>query len=308
MALTRESAEEDLRYATDAHSTSTTDFTVNDVVQKNVATRKPLIPRQAGPVDDAPPAAPTAAASTDPSAPGAELRSEEYGDAVLSLFERSGIGLAVLDPTLRVRAVNSVFLTQCGRDRADIADRGFAEFLHPSVRQHLLRQFGRLVQGHHARLVGRSIAMWFNDTAVAGKLTAFPVEDSEGRGSVILVQFTPDKTEEPQAPVGAQRKLTPLTAKVLEGVAAGDPTVRLAAKLFLSRQGIEYHVSILLRQFKVPNRTALAAKAYSMGMFSIGCWPPKVLPDYVRADRNGSDRSRGERSRGTAAGAEHRRG
>jgi DNA-binding NarL/FixJ family response regulator len=121
---------------------------------------------------------------------------------------------------------------------------------------------------------------------------------------MILVQFTPEKTEEPPAPpVGAQRKLAPLTAKVLEGVAAGDPTVRLAAKLFLSRQGIEYHVSILLRQFKVPNRTALAAKAYSMGMFSIGCWPPKVLPEYIRTDRAGCERTRvpaAERRRATS--------
>ena len=70
-----------------------------------------------------------------------------------------------------------------------------------------------------------------------------------------------------------------------EGVAAGDSTVRLAAKLFLSRQGIEYHVSILLRQFKVPNRTALVAKAYSIGMFGIGSWPPQVLPDYIRTVR-----------------------
>ncbi|EST21298.1 hypothetical protein N566_27500 [Streptomycetaceae bacterium MP113-05] len=282
MVSTRDGAGRDLSYADDMHSVPESEGGVKGAVQEAATgVRKPFIPRQAGPVDDAPPVLPSA---TD-----VELRSEEYGEAVLSLFERSGIGLAVLDPALRVRAVNSAFLTQCGRDRGDIAERSFADFLHPSVRQHLMRQFGRLVQGHHARLVGRSIAMWFHDTAVAGKLTAFPVDDDSGRGTVILVQFTPEKTEEP--PVGSQRKLTPLTARVLEGVAAGDPTVRLAAKLFLSRQGIEYHVSILLRQFKVPNRTALAAKAYSMGMFSIGCWPPKVLPDYIRTDRSGSERT-----------------
>lgn len=287
MALTKDGAGRDLQHAGDMNSAQESEFGMNGPARQDAtAVRKPFIPRQSGPVDDAPPVRPTA--TTD-----AELRSDEYGDAVLSLFERSGIGLAVLDPALRIRAVNSAFLTQCGRDRGDVAERSFADFLHPSVRQHLMRQFGRLVQGHHARLVGRSIAMWVNDTAVAGKLTAFPVDDDSGRGTMILVQFTPEKTEEPQAPpVGSQRKLTPLTAKVLEGVAAGDPTVRLAAKLFLSRQGIEYHVSILLRQFKVPNRTALAAKAYSMGMFSIGCWPPKVLPDYIRTDRNGTERTR----------------
>lgn len=224
-----------------------------------------------------------------------EIGGDEYGDVVLSLFERSGIGLAILDPTLRVRSVNSAFSTQCGRHHDEICERGFAEFLHPSVRQYVLRQFCRLVQGHQARLVSRSITMWFHDTAVSGKLTAFPVEDAADKVKMILVQFTPEETtDDHQALVGSQWKLTPLTAKVLEGVAAGDPTVRLAAKLFLSRQGIEYHVSILLRQFKVPNRTALAAKAYSMGMFSIGCWPPKVLPDYIRPGRQTGERGRGE--------------
>ncbi|MCX4547552.1 PAS domain-containing protein [Streptomyces sp. NBC_01387] len=246
-----------------------------------------LIPRQStNSIDTSRPA--------DSSLFDAEIRSDEYGDVVLSFFERSGIGLAILDPTLRVRAVNGAFSGQCGRHHDDICERSFAEFLHPSVRQYLMRQFGRLVQGHHARLVGQSIAMWFNDTALAGKLSAFPVDDDAGKVKMIMVQFTPEKSDDQQVLIGAQRKLTPLTARVLEGVAAGDPTVRLAAKLFLSRQGIEYHVSILLRQFKVPNRTALAAKAYSMGMFSIGCWPPTVLPEYIRADRNGSERTRGD--------------
>jgi PAS domain S-box-containing protein len=257
-----------------------------------------LIPRQAAPLEDSP--------DFGASPADAEIRSDEYGEAVLSLFERSGIGLTVLDSRLRIRAANSAFLDQCGRRRDDVAARGFADFLHPSVRQHLMRQFDRLLQGHSARLLGRPVAMWFDDTAVAGKLTAFPIEDN-GRGTMVLVQFTPDKQEDQQAFVGPQRKLTELTAKVLEGVAAGDPTVRLAAKLFLSRQGIEYHVSILLRQFKVPNRTALAAKAYSMGMFSIGCWPPKVLPEYIRTerDRGGSERPRGE-SRAPAGGDRRR--
>jgi PAS domain S-box-containing protein len=222
---------------------------------------------------------------TDVPAVHSEIRGDEFGDVVLSLFERSGIGLAVLDPHLRVRSVNSAFSAQCGWRHDEIRDRGFAEFLHPSVRQSILRQFSRLVQGQQARVVSRSIAMWFHDTAVSGKLTAYPIQDSAGKVQMVLVQSTPVDADEGPALVASQWRLSPLAAKILEGVAAGDPTVRMAAKLFLSRQGIEYHVSILLRQFKVPNRTALAAKAYSMGMFSIGAWPPKVLPDYIRNDR-----------------------
>lgn len=221
------------------------------------------------------------------------IRGDEYGDVLLSLLERSGVGLAILDPSLRVHAVNNAFTAQCGKNQGDICDRSIAEFLHPSVCQHLMRQFGRLVQGQHTRLIGRSTAMWFRDNNTAGSLTVYPVEDENGNVKTILVLFSPEKAEtDAQTLVGSQWRLTALTAKVLEGAAAGDSTVRLAAKLFLSRQGIEYHVSILLRQFKVPNRTALVAKAYSIGVFGIGSWPPKVLPDYIRADRQGAERVR----------------
>ncbi|MFI6350940.1 PAS domain-containing protein [Streptomyces sp. NPDC050560] len=223
------------------------------------------------------------------------IRGDDYGDVLLSLFECSDIGLATLDPALRVRSVNSAFRDQCGRRHDDICERDFAEFLHPSVRQYVLRQFDRLLDGHETRLASRSVAMWFHDSTVFGQLTAVPVEGDNGEIEMVLVQFTPGQAAEGhQGLVGPQWKLAPITAKVLEGVAAGDPTVRLAAKLFLSRQGVEYHVSYLLRSFKVPNRTALAAKAYSMGMFSIGSWPPRVLPDYIRPDCQPAGRARDE--------------
>ncbi|WP_327243440.1 PAS domain-containing protein [Streptomyces sp. NBC_01320] len=231
----------------------------------------------------------------DPSLLNADTPGEQYRDVFLSLFERSGIGLAVLDSALRVRSVNSALSAQCGMRPEEMRGRDFAEFLHPSVRQYVLRQFGRLVQGRKACLGDLSIDTCFDHTAVSGELTAFPVEDDSGRVEAIMAQFTPGETAgDHHARVRPQGKLTPLSAKVLEGVAAGDPTVRLAAKLFLSRQGIEYHVGALLRQFDVPNRTALAAKAYSMGMFSMGCWPPRLRPGSIRSDPQGADRAGGE--------------
>lgn len=209
------------------------------------------------------------------------IKGEEYGDVLLSLFEQTGIGLAVLDPALRVRAVNNVFSVQCGRTRSAIRNRSFAELLHLSVRQPLLRQFERLLQRGAARVSCQPLAMRFEDTAAVGRLAAFPVDDGADNVHTIVVQVSVERPGGKSSPLRCQIKLTPLAAKILEGVAAGDPTVRLAAKLFLSRQGIEYHVSLLLRQFKVCNRTALVAKAYSAGVFGVGCWPPKVLPEYV---------------------------
>jgi DNA-binding NarL/FixJ family response regulator len=73
-----------------------------------------------------------------------------------------------------------------------------------------------------------------------------------------------------------------MDARILEGVAAGVTTPQLATRLFLSRGGVEYHVAALLRKLKVSNRVALISRAYSKGIFDVGSWPPKVLPEYVK--------------------------
>jgi DNA-binding CsgD family transcriptional regulator len=81
-----------------------------------------------------------------------------------------------------------------------------------------------------------------------------------------------------------QRRVLPLNARdagILEGVASGASSVQLAASLFLSRQGVEYHIGRLLRRFRVPNRTALVGRAYSLGIFDSGSWPPKVRREFV---------------------------
>jgi PAS domain S-box-containing protein len=253
-------------------------YAPNSVAERNTATYPHGRARKAGtPIR----------AALDPRVPvpvltRSGISGEEYGDVVLSMFEKSGIGLAVLDPTLRVHALNDVFSEQCGHPREAIKDQSFLAFLHVSVRHDTQRQFEQLLAGRPARVVRRTLAVRFAGTDIVGRLAVFPVDDRNGRVRMIVVQFAPQRTEETALAVGEQRKLTALSAKILEGVAAGDSTMRLAAKLFLSRQGIEYHVSILLRQFKVPNRTALAAKAYSAGILRPGCWPPRVLPEFIR--------------------------
>jgi DNA-binding CsgD family transcriptional regulator len=87
----------------------------------------------------------------------------------------------------------------------------------------------------------------------------------------------------PDARVPARLGLLSETdARVLEGVATGYSTLSLADRLFLSRQGVDYHVGTLLRRFRCPNRPALVAKAYAQGVLRPGAWPPRVVTDFVR--------------------------
>ncbi|CAM5653199.1 DNA-binding CsgD family transcriptional regulator OS=Streptomyces albaduncus OX=68172 GN=FHS32_002285 PE=4 SV=1 [Streptomyces griseoloalbus] len=38
----------------------------------------------------------------------------------------------------------------------------------------------------------------------------------------------------------------------------------------------------MLRKLKAPNRAALVARAHSMGMLTVGQWPPRVLPEFIK--------------------------
>lgn len=212
--------------------------------------------------------------------PGSAARDREPSKAFMALLDRSGIGLAVLDSHLRVVDSNSVFARQFGRPTPGTAERNFCDLLHPSVRQNLWRQFTRLAQGH-TQLVERVTALWADEPNSAGELTGIALDPEPGRPRSIMVLIKPDRTAGSRALTGSARMLTDLDARILEGIATGMTTVQLAAKLYLSRQGVEYHISTMLRKFKVSNRAALASKAYSVGIFRVGCWPPQVLPDYV---------------------------
>jgi hypothetical protein len=73
-----------------------------------------------------------------------------------------------------------------------------------------------------------------------------------------------------------------LAAGVLEGVASGLSTADIAAALHLTTRGVEYHLSGLLRRTASTNRAGLVGRAFAMGLFQPGHWPPRVQPSLLR--------------------------
>jgi DNA-binding CsgD family transcriptional regulator len=193
------------------------------------------------------------------------------------------VGVATLDPRLRLLEANDEFLGGLRRAAAEVYGQHFGDLLHPSVKQAVLQQLGRLAEGRRRRFEARFIDARVGTTRFSGGVTGVATRDDSGRTSSIVLLVRPDRQTD-GAPPGAERKklLSVLDAQVLEGVAAGSSTVQLARKLYLSKQGVEYHVAAMLRRFKCPNRSALVAKAYTRGVLAGGLWPPKVVGDFVR--------------------------
>ena len=197
--------------------------------------------------------------------------------------EQPDFCVANLDGDLRVLEANDDFLHKIGRSAPEVYGQHFGDFVHPSMRQVILQHLGRLADGTRLRFSTRFVGVRSLTTRLSGGMTGLAVRGDDGKVTKIVLLVRPDNGVEPLwTSAHKRRPLSELDALVLEGVAAGSSTVQLAAKLYLSRQGVEYHVGAMLRRFKCSNRSALVAKAYTQGILTMGQWPPKVIAEFVR--------------------------
>jgi DNA-binding CsgD family transcriptional regulator len=194
-----------------------------------------------------------------------------------------GVCIANLSTGLRIQEANGDFLRRVGRTPAELYGRHFADFVPPDVRAVLVRQLAGLAEGRREGFGARLVNPHAVEAVLSGSLTAIAVRGGSDTVTALVMVVRPDRpVVSPRSPVERGKLLSELDAKVLEGIAAGISTVQLASRLYLSRQGIEYHVATMMRRFKSPNRSALVSKAYSLGILCVEHWPPKVTPRYIR--------------------------
>lgn len=195
--------------------------------------------------------------------------------------------MASLDASLSIVAADAEFFRLFGLDSTETCGRNLYSLLHPSAPVLLNRHFARLAEGQRARFVERMVGIRGEEVPFSGELTGVAVRGEPAQAPSFVVAIRPDDDApapegDEEAPARRKQLLSQLDAQILEGVASGASTVQLAARLYLSRQGVEYHVGLMLRRLKAPNRAALVARAHSMGMLTIGSWPPRVLSEFVK--------------------------
>lgn len=206
----------------------------------------------------------------------------EYAD-LLRQFDQPGACVVCLDPSLTVRQANQEFFRQFDDDSMSVCGRDFCDLAHPSAQQALHRQLSRLADGTRHRFAGQVVVVGSQGTAFTSALTAVAVREGTSHVASLLVVLRPVAGGQELDMVTSRKKiLSEIEARILEGIAAGLSTIPLASRLYLSRQGVEYHVTRLLRKLRVPNRAALVSRAYSVGVLNVGSWPPKVVDDFVK--------------------------
>ncbi|MBP8533510.1 LuxR C-terminal-related transcriptional regulator [Streptomyces sp. MK37H] len=191
--------------------------------------------------------------------------------------------MATLAPDLHVVAGDEDFFRHFGASSAELCGRSLFDLLHPSAPSVLREHFSRLYDGRRTRFTERVLGYHSRGQVFSGKLTGTAIQGRSDRLAAIVVMVKPDdeRPEEEPTPT-SQKLLSPLEARILEGVATGASTVQMAAKLYLSRQGVEYHVGSMLRKMKAPNRAALVSRAYAAGMLTVGTWPARVRPEFIK--------------------------
>jgi DNA-binding CsgD family transcriptional regulator len=201
------------------------------------------------------------------------------GDALMN----SGIRMAIADLGLTLSAFNGSFARQFGRDGDDLIGRGLLEILQPIEQTRFRHRLRQLVSAELALFTERIVATRPAGPMFGGELTAATVLGDERKVSAILVLVRPDDgVRGAEVEIMNDRLLSEVDARILEGLASGYSTARLAASLYLSVSGIEYHLGNLTRRLKVNNRASLVSKAYALGILEPGYWPPRVATAYVR--------------------------
>ncbi|MDY7086205.1 MAG: LuxR C-terminal-related transcriptional regulator [Actinomycetota bacterium] len=201
------------------------------------------------------------------------------GGLFRDFFDASGLHAARLDDKLRIVEVSVDFGEDFGRPVDELRGRMLSELLHPSVQEQIAQRLGRLLDGRRDRLSEHFLGLR-GSTVFAGELTGLAVYGVAGLADGVVLLLRPEAEQRSAVVVGRKPLLSRMEARILEGVAAGASTIQLAGSLHLSCGGVEYHLTALLRALKVRNRSALVSKAYSMGLFCVGSWPPRVLGDF----------------------------
>jgi DNA-binding CsgD family transcriptional regulator len=202
------------------------------------------------------------------------------------LFDESSTCIAELDLQLQVIGGNAGFAQAFGLNAGKLPRARFVDLVHPSARARISWQLRALVLGERSRFTERVVAQRGTPNL---KITGISVVNDAGLVESLIVMVQPDEPpadQEAAAPAvplhaKARKPLTKMDAGVLEGVASGMSTVKLATDLFLSCGGVEYHVSALMKRLKAGNRSELVSKAYAAGLLSIGVWPPRVAAEFV---------------------------
>ncbi|AHH94031.1 hypothetical protein GCM10010174_85000 [Kutzneria viridogrisea] len=180
-----------------------------------------------------------------------------------ALLDRTPVPTAICLVNGTVLGVNPAMAELFGTSPRNLHGRAVIELVQPRSQRDYERVVRDLVTGRRTRRV--LAVRWAQGT---GQVTVQAVDDDEGTG--LLVTLQPDPLRHNVIP-----ELTERERAVLRLVARGASSAEAAAELGITADGVNYHLTRLTARLSVPNRAALIARSYTLGLLDATAWPPR---------------------------------
>ncbi|EQD86895.1 helix-turn-helix transcriptional regulator [Saccharopolyspora erythraea] len=99
-------------------------------------------------------------------------------------------------------------------------------------------------------------------------------EAPDAQAALLVFLHVLGDVEQPAEAEGGDARVSPVEARILALVAGGGTTAQMAKAVGMTADGVNYHLQRLSRRWGSPNRTALVARAYVLGVLRPRAWPP----------------------------------
>ncbi|MEU6773246.1 LuxR C-terminal-related transcriptional regulator [Streptomyces sp. NPDC046759] len=205
---------------------------------------------------------------------GTDLRQQMavWRNRFLRLLDRSPAPTAISRPDGSLLIANPSFSALWGLTPGQIRDRNLVDLLVSTDEDSLRKLSEGLRYGRRFRY---PIPVEWDTEGLTrtGQLTVEPVSD-EFLTPTLLMTFlhVTDRAHDMERELA--HALSPQEGRILALVASGATSALIARSVGLTPDGVNYHLSRLCRLLRVPNRTALVAKAYVLGLLPPASWPP----------------------------------
>ncbi|MEU6825474.1 PAS domain-containing protein [Streptomyces atriruber] len=210
----------------------------------------------------------------------------------LTLLDRSPTPTAIAGTNGLVSVANPAFAGALGLQPGRVANRLLLDLLTPTNSEQLRKLDEAMRSGRRSRYPVE--ACWAaGGTTRHGQVTVEPVTDPlEDTPPLMVTLRVAEERDEPTRNGAAVRTGGPGTAdageelthpalnaqeaRILRLVAGGATTSVVARTVGIGVDGVNYHLTRLCRRLQVPNRTALVARAYVLGLLDAQAWPPQA--------------------------------
>ncbi|MCA6092107.1 LuxR C-terminal-related transcriptional regulator [Streptomyces sp. SCA3-4] len=188
----------------------------------------------------------------------------------IALLDRLPIPIAICQANGEVAVVNPAMAAEWGLVPGQVRGRNLLDLFRPRAAAQIERLTEALRLGHRSRYTIDVRWAAGEGPGREGELLVDTVgEPTRTYPMLLAVLRVRERPEEPPAV-----EVGEVEGRILALAASGATTAAIGKAVGLTVDGVNYHLSRLSRRWRVPNRTALVAKAYVLGVLEPGRWPP----------------------------------